>query len=227
MSNKYDREKITFIQGFNNEDSKKISRKCPNAIVFSEPKKYKGIIYIKNIYKNNIPYISIQGIDPDNNKFIFNDNIISLDLDNKNSLLNLNKNEIEVKYFYIGFGDRKIFSKESSIIEFFGYYISNNDKYVDGGNEYQLFKNKLNNLFDNKEDKNSIIFYPAVPPTYLIIPVEWENHLKIYCNNINIGKYIFEIENVEQIQRNIILQDCKYNIYELSNYNTIKIEKSF
>jgi len=223
VSNKYDKEKITFIQGFNNEDSKKISEKCPNAIVFSEPEKYKGI-YIKNIYKNNTPYISIQGVDPDNNKFIFNDNTISLDLDNKNGLLNLNTNEIEVKYFYIG--DGRIFEWES-IISFFNDTILSNIGYSDGGNEYKLIKNKLNNLFDNEEDKNSITFDPVGSNPYLIIPVEWENHLKIYYNNINIGKYIFEIENVEQIQRNIILQDCKYNVYILPEWNTIKIEKSF
>jgi len=155
MTNKSDREKITFIQGFNDSDSKTLSENYPNIIVFSEDG--------KNIYKNGVSYTSTQNINSKNNSFIFDDNIISLDLDNDDILLSLHKNSIDTKrYFYTGINVPNLEWKTNKLNH---YNIKNKsiknfktiNDFLDNSTIYESAYNYC--LFiESLEDNNEIIF---------------------------------------------------------------------
>ena len=164
--NKYDREKITFIQGFNDNDSKILSKKYPNTIIFSEPKKHNGV-NIKNIYKNGFSYNKIQGINSDN--IILDDNEISLSIDD-NVLLKINKKPIIPRYFYTG-----------AYNPFFKNYLTLQTKKLNyyNINNIENFKTINNFLNGNENDQNKLN-----ENNYLIIE-SIDNYNKIIISKFN------------------------------------------
>jgi len=215
--NKYDREKITFIQGFNDNDSKTLSENYPNAIVFSKPKKYKDI-YIKNIYKNGFSYNKIQGIN--SNNIILDDNKISLGIDD-HDLLNINKNLIIPRYFYTG-----------AYNPFFKKYLTLNTEKL---NHYNINNiENFNNIDDdflceetneqNKLNENNYLIIESIDNyNKIIISKIDESQLSLISyKKIDDDKFIKQNLSDEKI---IILLD-KYERLYISKVENVNIKSS-
>ena len=216
--NKYDREKITFIQGFNDNDSKTLSENYPNLIIFSEPKIHNGV-NIKNIYKNGFSYNKIQGINYDNN-IILDDNEISLSIDD-NDLLKINKKPIIPRYFYTG-----------AYNPFFKNYLTLQTKKLNyyNINNIENFKTINDFLNGNENDQNKLN-----ENNYLIIE-SIDNYNKIIISKFNEESQessisYKKIDNDEFIEQNlsdkeiIILLD-KYERLYISKVENVNIKSS-